>query len=187
MTAFAKKLADVAINQYREYRYMREQEPALAKQIEAYWQGIAPFPGVDEAWSAVFISWCVKQAGATAAEFHFSARHSSFVYKAIQNQLNSTGLFKAHDPKSYTPKVGDILQNNRSGKRFDYAHAKANKKYISHSAIVIEVGVDSKGHYLRTIGGNENDSVGLKEVRLDTKGYVKNASGIYICVIENLK
>ena len=80
MTAFAKKLAEVAIGQYLKYRYIREQETALARQIEAYWQGIAPFPSVSTAWSAVFISWCVKQAGATAAEFHFSARHSSFVY-----------------------------------------------------------------------------------------------------------
>ena len=101
--------------------------------------------------------------------------------------MNNTGLFKAHDLKTYSPKVGDILQNNRSGNNFDYAYAKANQKYISHSAIVVEVGSDSKGNYLRTIGGNENDSVGLKEVRLDTKGYVKNASAIYICVIENLK
>lgn len=172
MTAFAKKLADTAINQYQKYRYMREQKPLLAKQIELYWQGIASFPGVGEAWSAVFISWCVKQAGATAAEFNFSARHSAFVNWAIQNQLNNTGLFKAHDVKTYIPKVGDILQNNRSGNRFDYAHAKANQKYNSHSAIVVEVGNDSKGNYLRTIGGNENDSVGLKEVRLDTKGYL---------------
>ena len=83
--------------------------------------------------------------------------------------------------------MGDILQNNRSGNQFDFAHAKANQKYISHSAIVVEVGSDSKGNYLRTIGGNENDSVGLKEVRLDTKLLIKNASGIYISVIENLK
>lgn len=187
MTPYAKKLASIAAAEYLKYRYMREQEPALAKQIENYWLGIAAFPGLDEAWSAVFVSWCVKQAGATAAEFHFSARHSAFVYWAIQNQLNHTGLFKAYDVKAYAPKVGDILQNNRSGNQFDFAYAKANQKYISHSAIVVEVGSDSKGNYLRTIGGNENDSVGLKQVRLDTKGYVKNASGIYISVIENLK
>ena len=105
----------------------------------------------------------------------------------IQNQLNDTGSFKAHDVKTYAPKVGDILQNNRSGNHFDFAHAQANQKYESHSAIVIEVGADNKGNYLRTIGGNESDSVGMKEVRLDAKGYVKNSSGIYISVIENLK
>ena len=187
MTAFSKKLAEVAIEQYFKYRYMREQETALSKQIELYWQGIANFPGVSTAWSAVFISWCVKQAGASATEFHFSSRHSTFVHWAIQNQLNNAGLFKAHEIKNYAPKVGDILQNNRSGNRFGYAYAKANRKYESHSAIVIEVGADSKGNYLRTIGGNENDSVGMKEVRLDPKGFVKNANGIYISIIESLK
>ena len=83
MTPYAKKLASISINEFLKFRYMREQEPALAKQIESYWQGIAPFPGVSTAWSAVFISWCVKQAGATPAEFHFSARHSTFVHWAI--------------------------------------------------------------------------------------------------------
>ena len=50
----------------------------------------------------------------------------------------------------------------------------------------MEVGGDSKGNYLRTIGGNESDAVGMKEVRLDADGRVKNAAGLYISVIETL-
>ena len=41
-------------------------------------------------------------------------------------------------------------------------------------------------NYLRTIGGNESDSVGMKEVRLDADGLVKNPAGLYISVIETL-
>jgi hypothetical protein len=51
---------------------------------------------------------------------------------------------------------------------------------------VIEVGSDQRGRYLRTIGGNEDDSVGLKEVRLGANGRVHNPSGLYISVIETL-
>ena len=53
-------------------------------------------------------------------------------------------------------------------------------------AIVMEVGVDNKGNYLRTIGSNESDSVGMKEVRLDADGMVKNPAGLYISVIESM-
>lgn len=30
-------------------------------------------------WSAVFVSWCMKHAGASVSEFKFSAAHSAFV------------------------------------------------------------------------------------------------------------
>ena len=87
-TTFAKKLAATAQKQYDLFHFDSENDPPLANQIEKYWTGLGlSFPGVDTAWSAVFISWCVKQAGATAAEFKFAAAHSVFVHKAIQNQI----------------------------------------------------------------------------------------------------
>ncbi len=184
---FAKKLANTALQQFDRYHLMREQEPLLAAQIERYWQGIATFPGVKTPWSAVFVSWCVKEAGASSEEFHFASAHSRFVHKAISNQLLQVGVFRGHPVPAYSPSVGDILQNNRAGNHFDYAFAQANKAYESHSAVVVEVGTDSKGGYLRTVGGNEGDSVGVKEVRLDAAGKVKNASGLYICVVETRK
>ena len=48
------------------------------------------------------------------------------------------------------------------------------------------MGVESKGNYLRTICGNESDAVGMKELRLDGNGLVKNAAGLYIAVIESM-
>ena len=48
----------------------------------------------------------------------------------------------------------------------------------------MEVGVDSKGNYLRTIGGNESDAVGMKEVRLDANGRVRNGAGLFIAALE---
>lgn len=187
VSAFARKLASTAQNQYNRYHLLREQEEPLASKIKDYWAGISAFPGVDAPWSAVFVSWCVRQAGATSAEFLFASGHSRFVYAGIQNQIRGIGVFRGHEVSKYVPKVGDILHNNRSGNNFNYAYAKANKKYESHSAIIFEVGVDTKGKYLRTIGGNESDSVGMKEVRLDGKGVVRNPNGLYISIIENLK
>lgn len=186
-TAFQKRLATIAQMQYDKFRFIRENQQPLASQIETYWTDLGfKFPGVDVAWSAVFISWCVKQAGATKAQFTFAPMHSTFMRAAIQNTKQNVGVFRGHDLNQYAPKVGDILQNNRAGNQHDFAFAALHGSYKSHSAIVMEVGVDNKGNYLRTIGGNEDNSVGMKEARLSAKGFVKNGDGHYIAVIETL-
>ena len=83
---YAALLAATAVDQHDKFKNQHETDPGLAEQIKAYWTDLGlEFPGVQTAWSAVFISWCVKKAGATAAEFHFSPQHSVFVKAAIAN------------------------------------------------------------------------------------------------------
>jgi len=184
-TAFQKKLATTAQQQYERYHLSRENQKPLSTQIQKYWVDLGfKFPGVGEAWSAVFVSWCVKEAGASKTQFRFAAMHADFVYRAIKNTNSGSGVFFGHPVDSYVPKLGDILQNNQPGRSYDFSYASLHASYHSHSAIVMEVGSDNKGQYLRTIGGNESDSVGLKEVRLDSTGRVKNPDGLYIAVIE---
>jgi len=186
-SVFQKRLATIALGQFDRFHLLRENQSPLSEQIATYWTGIGlAFPGVGEAWSAVFVSWCVKQAGATASQFEFASAHSRFVHTAIANAKAGKGVFHGHPPSDYAPKIGDILHNNRAGNRFDFDFARTHRQYKSHSAIVIEVGSDQRGRYLRTIGGNEADSVGLKEVRLSASGRVRNPDGLYISVIETL-
>ena len=189
-TAFAKKLVDTAQQQYATYINMDEAESKLCKQIQKYWTetGFKFTSCVSVPWSAVFVSWCVKQAGATASEFKFAQSHSVFVYKAISNAMQNTGVFRGRKITEYTPKPGDIIQNNRGGSTLDYEYAKKHADYASHSAIVIEVGEDNNGKYALTIGGNEGDSIRVKEIRLDKNGFIKQRKvNPYICIIENLK
>lgn len=186
-TAFEKRLATLAQQQFDKYRWLRENQEPLAGQVQIYWTDLGlAFPNVAQPWSAVFVSWCVKRAGATAAQFMFSPQHSQFVNWAIANAKAGTGVFMGRDVAQYAPKMGDILQNNQGHGAYTFQYAATHRSYPSHSAIVMEVGVDGKGNYLRTIGGNESDSVGMKEVRLDADGLVKNAGGLYISVIETL-
>lgn len=189
ISPFARKLAAIAQQQHVTYHGVDENEPAMARQIRAYWMDLGyPFPGVGRAWSAVFISWCVLQAGATKQEFRFAASHSTFVHAAIQNALNRTGVFRAYPIGYRAPDVGDIIQNNRNNAKFTYEYAARNSQYTSHSAIVVERGSDAKGAYALTIGGNESDSIRHKEVRLDAQGRIRQrASNPYICVIQTLK
>lgn len=184
---FQLRIARIAQQQYDKYHLIRESQSPLSGQISTYWTDLGKsFPSISTAWSAVFVSWCAKQAGATVAEFPFSSRHSDFIFKFIENAKSKSGFFRAHQITDYSPKVGDILHNNRNGNSFTYSFAEKNSKYESHTAIVIEVGADAKGKYLRTIGGNESDSVGMKEVRLNSKGRVLNPQGLYISVVETL-
>lgn len=189
-TAFAKKLVDITQQQYALHKNMDEAESKLCKQIQQYWTGLGfTFTScVAVPWSAVFVSWCLKQAGATAEEFRFAQSHSKFVYAAIANTLQNRGVFRGRQITEYAPKLGDILHNNRGGNTFTYAYAKAHEGYESHSAIVIEVGEDNKGKYALTIGGNEGDSIRVKEIRLDKNGFVKQrTANPFISIIENLK
>lgn len=186
---FCQKLADIAENQYNKYHLIDENDEPLSSQIEKYWTDLGfDFPGVGEAWSAVFVSWCVNQAGTTKSEFTFTAAHAKFVFDAIANQQANKGVFRAQEVSAYVPKIGDIIQSNRLGKKYTYKYAATHDAYKSHSALVIETGIDSLGKYALTIGGNESDSVRNKIVRLDNSGLVQQReANPFICVIQNLK
>ena len=170
-TAFEKRLATLAQAQFDKYRWLRENQDPLASQVKTYWTDLGlAFPNVAQPWSAVFVSWRVKQAGATAAQFMFSPQHSQFVHAAIANAKAhakgganaAPGAFTGRDVGQYAPKMGDILQNNRGHGAYTFQYAATHRSYPSQSAIVMEAGVDNKGNYLRTIGGNESDAVGMK-------------------------
>ena len=186
---FAKKLASTAQGQFDQFHLIDENDPPLSGQIKKYWTTLGlDFPGVEEPWSAVFVSFCVKTAGASAAEFKFAAAHSVFVHKAIQNASRGTGVFRGVKITDQPVAVGDIVQNNRQGNDFDFNFAKANTDYKSHSAIVISVGEDARGKFAFTIGGNESDSIRMKRVTLNPDGTIKQRStSSYICLVKNLK
>ena len=187
---FAKKLAAVAQEQHDTFHMMDEADPDLCRQIRKYWTDLnLGFEScVTVPWSAVFVSWCVKKAGATAAEFKFAAAHSVFVHEAIKNAINGQGVFHGLDISAHPPAVGDIIQNNRGGTTHDFAFARTHRNYQSHSAIVVEVGQDADGGFALVIGGNEGNSIRRTVVRLKSGGLIKQrASNPFICVIETLK
>src|SRR5687768_9091985 len=114
-STFAKRVARIAEEQHTKFHMQDEADPELCKQIKKYWDDLnLGFTScVKVPWSAVFVSWCFKQAGATAGEFKFSAAHSVLVHQAIRNALNGTGVFHGLDITAHAPNVGDIIQNNR--------------------------------------------------------------------------
>lgn len=187
---FPNQLAAIAEDQHARYHLMDEADSVLCKQIQAYWTdlGLTFESCVSVPWSAVFASWCVQRAGATAAEFKFSAAHSEFVYEAIKNANSGTGVFQAFDVSAQGPAIGDLIHNNRAGNSFDFTYATKNKSYFSHSAIVVETGEDTAGRYALTVGGNEGNSIRKTVVRLTAAGLVAQRTvNPFICVVRNLK
>src|SRR4051812_35236422 len=96
---FAKRLASIAEDQHSKFQFTNEADPALCKQIRKWTEDIGfNFSSCTEVpWSAVFVSWCVKQAGATKDEFLFAMSHSVFVHQAIQNAIKGVGVFQGFD------------------------------------------------------------------------------------------
>jgi hypothetical protein len=191
-SAFAKRLASVAQEQHDRFQFVNEADPELCGQIKNWTEAIgSTFVSCTSnahPWSAVFVSWCVKQAGARGSEFRFSRSHSVFVHKAIQNAVNGTGVFHGVDVSTHPPNVGDIIQHNRGGARFTFDHAARNSQYKSHSVIVIEIGQDAQSPFAFCVGGNEGDAIRRTVVRLTPQGFVRQRSrSPFICVIKTLK
>ena len=191
-SSFARRLALVAQGQHDRFRFVNEADPQLCGQIKKWTEDIGSAfvscTSNDHPWSAVFVSWCVKEAGATSSEFTFSKRHSVFVHSAIQNAINGRGVFHGLEISVHPPNVGDIIQNNRGGSRFTFEHARTHSQYKSHSVIVVEIGHDSEGPFAFCIGGNEGDAIRRTVVRLTPQGFIRQRGrNPFICVIKTLK
>lgn len=191
-SVFGRRLASIAQEQHDKFHFVNEADPQLCGQIRKWTEDIgATFVSCtskDHPWSAVFVSWCVKQAGATASEFKFSKRHSVFVQKAIQNATAGTGVFHGVEISAMPPSVGDIIQHNRGGATFTFAHATTHSQYPSHSVIVVEIGQDADGPFAFCIGGNEGDAIRRTIVRLTPEGLIRRRGrNPFICLVKTLK
>jgi len=191
LSEFEQNLANIASGEYTSFHEYDETDEPLAKRIKTYWTELdKKFPGVSTPWSAVFVSWCLKTAGATKKEFLFSDRHSEFVFWAIHNAETGEGLFRAYPIEEIPPAVGYIIHNNRVKKKLTFKYAASHNNYPSHSAIVVATGHDANGRFASTVGGNEGDpgSVKRRRVALDDNGLiVQNPKRPFISVIQTLK
>jgi hypothetical protein len=188
-TPFVTKLVANTQAEHDEFHLDDEHDKKLSAEIKRFWEELGfTFPGVNTAWSAVFVSACMKRAGATAAEFHFAAAHSEFVFTAIANENAGTGVFRAVRITERAPELGDVIQNNRLHQTITYDFAAKHPAYLSHSAIVVGFAQEAGSRFALTVGGNEGGSIRQKRIPLDGKGFiVQRKPDPFICVIKNMK
>ena len=138
---------------------------------------------VEHPWSAVFISYVIKKAGAGNA-FRYSTLHTAYIDFAKQAySAGDAARFGAYPITKAKPEIGDLVSNDRCkqrkdkkcvechrtnyenvGDRNDKGHLYRN----SHSDIVVDI--DRKNNRIKVIGGNVNQSVDYKWISLRSDG-----------------
>ncbi|MCA0939884.1 DUF2272 domain-containing protein [Salipiger pacificus] len=132
-----------------------------ASQLQnAAWQSKHP-------WSAVFISYCMRTAGAGAA-FRYSRGHYVYVAQGKRNRLqsNSASPFWAYRPTEVAPEIGDLVCASRADSGATYDNIDSGQSYATHCDIVTEI----ENGRIRVIGGNVRNDVGEKWLRLRADG-----------------
>jgi len=173
--ALRSNIVKVADQEWRRWNRGRtkEGEPAIRKVLEGYWRkgaGWLPdgptwwssFP-----WSAAFISWVMRQAGA-GNDFRYSAAHADYIAAARDNRLaNNSNQFKAYRTSEVAPQPGDLVCKARQdGVTYD----NVRRGHLTHCDVVMAV----EGNKLMTVGGNVSDSVKATPVEIDGHGRVKD-------------
>jgi hypothetical protein len=127
------------------------------------------------AWSAAFVSYVMRIAGA-GARFPYSASHSDYIDIAKLMALGqSTGwLISAERPEAYAPLPGDLICIGRGSARdlsFDDLPAG---HFPGHCDIVVDTAVAGQ---IGVVGGNVDDAVTLKHVPVTPDGRLATADG----------
>ncbi len=126
------------------------------------YQGDAP------AWSAAFVSYVMRSAGA-GRRFPYSPLHADYINAAVQN----TGVLRAERPESYAPQPGDLICISRGRTRPLRFEDLSGARFYGHCDIVT---VAAPGQ-LTTIGGNIDGGVTMKHVPTTAAGMLSDADG----------
>jgi hypothetical protein len=171
---------------------MGERQPGLWQRIGEYWwqgmnageadarwtgkhdgQGRAfPVPvNGDYAWSAAFISYVMRIAGAGAA-FPYAPDHATYINYAAHAAKGEVRnpLLIAENPATYAPRLGDLVCLGR-GPAHDLTFADLPTRHIfpAHCAIVIAGGPDT----ISIVGGNVEDAVTLEHLHTNDQGELR--------------
>jgi hypothetical protein len=123
-------------------------------------------------WSAVFISWLMRTAGAEGT-FHYSSAHKQYIAAAKRNRLRSDrgSPFWAYRVSEVAPDVGDLVCAARANSGATYDNIDGPGHRATHCDIVTARSAGS----LQVIGGNVSNRVERKTLRTDASGHVSLA------------
>ncbi|OUI87587.1 hypothetical protein HK11_11045 [Acetobacter sp. DmW_043] len=131
----------------------------------------------DYAWSAAFISYVMRIAGANN-RFPYSPNHATYINAAASGQ---SPVLRAQDPARYAPKPGDLVcvARGKAKSFIRYSSLPTSYGFPAHCGYVVATNQQGQpfGHQLSTISGNIDDSVALTHVPTDTEGHIAAPSG----------
>jgi len=185
---YKNELVRIASEEHETFASVALDDPPMQKRIEHYCHdlGLPVTQSVREHYSAVFISWCIRTAGASKGEFPAAVSHSQYARRCIEAAKQAKGLFRARRMESYAPQPGDIVHVNRLDGTVNYDTASASEWYPAESGIVVELG---ESEAIIVMGNQEpRGNVGTEKLPLTPSGLlVQRAEDPIICVIEVLK
>jgi len=187
LTPFKVELAKIARRENESFGSLRRGDRELENRIERYCSdvGVSATTLVRSHYSAVFISWCMRTAGASEAQFPAQISHSEYAKRAFSGAENREGLFQARRVESYAPQPGDVIHLNRDGGKVDYDRIRAGG-YNSESGIVVDI---QPNKAVIVMGNQEpRGNVGIEALTLADSGLlIQRIHNPFICVIEVLK
>ena len=134
----------------------------------------APEDDATYAWSAAFISFIMRMAGAGPA-FPYSESHSVYINAAVaetQSHLGQYGI-QAEPPNGYAPVVGDLICYGRNGAATLTYAALPSGRFTGHCGLVV---AQAPGQ-ISIIGGNVEDAVALTHVPVTEQGMLATPDG----------
>ncbi|XHX78704.1 MAG: DUF2272 domain-containing protein [Stenomitos frigidus ULC029] len=185
--SFQQKVAEIARKEWEFFGRgkKKENQEGFWQRVGIYWREAvgAKLDGRNSnPWSAAFISWVMKKAGA-GNRFKYSARHSVYIRDAIAQRKNNqpSAAFKGYRLHEVAPQVGDLVCASRGDDagKVDY---DTTRDYQAHCDVVVA----TRSGAIDVIGGNVNNSVSMKTLKVDAQGKLTNAPPNWFVVIKNL-
>jgi hypothetical protein len=124
----------------------------------------------DYAWSAAFISYVMRIAGA-GINFPYAPDHAYYINYAARAAMGEVAdpLLIAENPATYAPRLGDLLCFGRGRARgIRFADLPTGRVFPAHCSIVVAGAV----HHVSVIGGNVDNAVVLQHVPANDAGLV---------------
>ncbi len=195
---FGQTVADPAADATRTIKPEREQ--GLWQRVGDYWwmglnagaaesgwtgkhdgQGnvFPPDQDGDYAWSAAFISYVMRMAGA-GARFPYSADHADYINAARRVSLGQTTqwLVSAERVQDYAPQLGDLVCFGRGGARgLRFEDLPTPTLFTSHCDIVVDTHLPGQ---ISVIGGNVEDAVTMNTVPVTADGKLATPDGVVL-------
>ncbi len=125
------------------------------------------------AWSAAFISYVMRVAGA-GSRFPYAPNHSTYINEAVSGEAPA---LRAWAPDSYAPQLGDLICAGRgSGARVRFTDLPTSYGFPAHCAIVVALNPGQ----ISVVGGNVDDAVTLTHVPVGADGRLATPDGTVI-------
>lgn len=173
----------------KEDATMGERQPGLWERIgEYWWEGMNAsepeaswtgkhngqgkvFPAAadgDYAWSAAFISYVMRIAGA-GPKFPYAPDHATYINyaaRAAKGEVHDP-LLIAENPATYTPSLGDLVCFPRgSAHGLTFEDLPTAYAFPAHCGIVVASGNDE----ISVVGGNVDDAVTMEHLHTNDQG-----------------